>query len=87
MYAGPEFQIHFRYARVMNIIFVTMMYGVGLPILFPLACISFTIIYLTEIFMLFYVYRKPPAFEEGLHEDALLKLETAGPLFFGFGLW
>ena len=64
---------------MMNIIFVTMMYGVGLPILFPLACISFAIIYFTEVFMLYYIYKRPPAFEEGLNIDALKSVVRGKP--------
>lgn len=48
----------------MNITYVTMMYGAGLPILFPIALASFVFIYLTEVHMLYYMYRKPPMYDE-----------------------
>jgi len=53
----------------MNIVFVTMMYGVGLPILFPIACLSFIAIYFLDLYLLFYVYRKPPDYDSKLHME------------------
>lgn len=50
LYSGPEYIIHYKQAQVLNIVFVTMMYGLGMPILFPIAFISFFIIYATERF-------------------------------------
>jgi hypothetical protein len=39
IYSGPVYFIHYKYSAVMNIIFVTFMYGLGIPLLFPLASI------------------------------------------------
>ena len=50
LYSGPEYIIHYKQAQVLNIVFVTMMYGLGMPILFPIAFISLFIIYATERF-------------------------------------
>lgn len=41
LYSGAEYVIHFKYAGVLNIVFITMMYGIGMPILFPLAAFNF----------------------------------------------
>ena len=71
LYSGPEFLIHFRYSQTLNIIYVTMMYGPSLPILFPIAFLSFLITYFLEIFMLFYVYRVPITYDETLHVSVL----------------
>ena len=48
LYNGPEYIIHYKKAQVLNIVFVTMMYGLGMPVLFPIAFLSFFIIYATE---------------------------------------
>jgi len=37
VYSGPEFQAHYKYSATLNIIFVTFLYGCGIPLLFPLA--------------------------------------------------
>jgi hypothetical protein len=44
-----------------------MMYGTGLPILFPIAFVSFFSLYMLEVYMLFYVYRKPLDIDMELH--------------------
>ena len=69
IHAGPPFAIDIRYSKIMTIIWVTMMYGAGLPILFPIALISIILIYMMDIYMLFYVYRKPPVYDADLHND------------------
>ena len=38
-YTGNEWQIHFKYSEALNITFLAMMYGVGMPIMFLMALI------------------------------------------------
>jgi hypothetical protein len=37
--------MHYKYSTLMNIVFVTFMYGFGMPTLFPIACFSFIVLY------------------------------------------
>jgi hypothetical protein len=41
LYSGAEYVIHFKYAGVLNIVYITFMYGMGMPILFVLAAFNF----------------------------------------------
>jgi len=41
LYSGAEYVIHFKYSNVLNIVYITMMYGMGQPLLFPLAAFNF----------------------------------------------
>ena len=87
LHGGPTFVVHFRYANMLNIIFVTMMYGTALPILFPLAMFSFLVLYFQDQFMLFYVYKTPPTYDESLNKD-VLNIFAKAPLFLlSFGFW
>ena len=45
---GPAYLMHFKYSSILNIVFITVMFGFGIPELFPIAGISFLIIYLLE---------------------------------------
>jgi hypothetical protein len=64
-----------------------MMYGVGLPILFPVAAFSFLTLYFVEKTMVYYSYRQPPAYDEKLNEN-VLRILTYAPLpFLAFGYW
>ncbi len=44
-YTGPVYLMHYKYSTLLNIVFVTFMYGLGMPILFPIACLSCVILY------------------------------------------
>ena len=44
-YTGPVYLMHYKYSTLLNVVFVTMMYGLGMPILFPIACLSCVILY------------------------------------------
>lgn len=41
LYSGGDYVIHFKYSSMLNISYITMMYGMGMPVLFPLAFINF----------------------------------------------
>ena len=86
-YSGPIYMMHFKYAALLNIIFVTMTYGFGIPILFPIAAGAILILYLVEKTMLYYAYRLPPMYDERLSQS-VLKILSWAPLFYmGFGYW
>ena len=79
--------MHFKYSTMLNITFVTMMYGFGIPMLFPLAAVSLTILYLVEKTMLYYSYRKPPMYDEKLGDTVLSIMSWAPLYYFAFGYW
>jgi len=79
--------MHWKYALVMNVTFVTMLYGTGIPILFPAALLSFFCLYIIEKGMLYYGYREPPQYDEVLN-DAVLYIMMLAPLFLlSVGYW
>ena len=41
---------------LLNITYVTMMYGLGLPILFPIAAFSYFVFWVTERYQMAYTY-------------------------------
>jgi len=65
----------------------TFMYGFGIPALFPIAAVSFFVLYVVEKLMLFYGYRLPPMYDERLSKDVLNKLQFAPLLYLAFGYW
>jgi len=79
--------MHFKYGALLNIVFVTMTYGFGIPILFPIAAAAIAVLYFVEKSMLFYAYRLPPMYDERLSQ-AVLNMLYYAPLFLtGFGYW
>lgn len=87
LYLGPVYYMHYKYSTVMNICFTTLMFGLGLPILFPIAVVSFMVLYFLEKTMLYYVYRMPPMYDERLSISVIDKLRWAPCFFLAFGYW
>jgi hypothetical protein len=87
LHSGPVFVIHYKYSAILNIVFVTMMYRMGIPVLFPIAALSLFVLYCIEKFMLYFVYREPPMYDDKLNTNALNILTWAPLLFLSFGYW
>ena len=79
--------MHYKYSSILTISYITFMYGFGMPILFPIAMLSFLVLYVTEKIMLFYGYVMPPMYDERLSNDVLSKLQFAPFLYVCFGYW
>lgn len=50
IWQGPMYEMHFKYAIIMNSVFITMMFGVALPKLFPICVVTLGILYISEKF-------------------------------------
>ena len=87
LYAGPEYIVHYKFSQVLNISFVTMMYGLGLPMLFPIAFFSLFVIYCTERYQLAYTYRMPPVMDDKMTKNALELLSYTPLLFLVNSYW
>jgi len=87
LYCGPVYSIHYKYSYVLNVVFITFMFGAGLPILFPIALLSFIILNLVESLGLAFSYRKPPMFDASLNIVALNIMTLAPLLYCSVGFW
>jgi hypothetical protein len=56
IYSGPSYYIHYKYSTILNTVFVTFMFGFGMPIFFPIALGSISILYFIEKSMLYWSY-------------------------------
>lgn len=86
-YTGPVYLMHYKYSTMLNVVFVTMVYGLGIPILFPIACLSMVILFFQEKLMLYYGYRVPPMYDERLSQTVLNQLQWAPMFLLFFGYW
>jgi hypothetical protein len=87
LYAGPEFKMHSNYAKVILLIYVTLMYGLLLPVLFPICVLALFNIFTTDTLMLTYWYQRPPMYDDMIYRKALKILALAPILTFSFGYW
>lgn len=86
-YEGAEFVLSTRYGEILNIIFVTLTFSAGLPILVPLAALSFAQHYLIDKFEFLRVSKLPPRYSTALAQGAaeLMVYACIGHLL--FALW
>jgi len=77
LYSGSEYVIHFKYSGVLNIVYITMMYGIGMPILFPLAAFNFFNQWVCERLIVAYQMRLPPALDDKLTLNCISMLKFA----------
>lgn len=64
-----------------------MLYGVGIPILFPIAVISYIIFYMLERYCMAYTYQMPPSLDDRLTKNAVSILKFAPILLLFNGFW
>lgn len=79
--------MEFRYSQVLTQLFVTLMYGGGLPILYPCLICSFFIIYWVDKFTLLRVYQSPPRYNKKLMEATRGWLTVALIIHLVFSFW
>lgn len=87
IYSGPDYELHFKYAAILNMCFVTFMYGLILPILFPIALLFFVLMYIIEKLSLTYFFRKPPMYDDKLNKSTLSSLKYAPVYMMAFSFW
>jgi len=87
LYSGPEYTIHFKFSGVLNVTYITCMYGVGMPMLFPLAAINFFNQWVCERLIVAYQVRLPPALDDGLTKNFITRLKWAPFLLIVNGWW
>ena len=68
-------------------VFVCFMYGMFIPVLFPITLLGLFNMYVTERIGLLWFYRKPPMFDESLGNRAVSILKYAPLLMFTLGYW
>ena len=87
LYSGPDYLMHFKYSAMLNVTFVTFMYGLAIPLLFPISMTYFIVLYVMEKLLLTYFFKKPPMFDEKLNESAIGTMKWAPVFMMIFGFW
>ena len=84
---GPQFDISARYATIFTIVYVTLIFGIGMPILYPIAIFNLSVIYCVERFVIAYHYRVPPTMDDRLVKNAMRILSFTPMLFLVNAFW
>lgn len=87
IWSGGDYVIHFKYSGMMNIAYVTMMYGLGMPALFPIAAINYFNQYVAERMIVAWHMKAPAALDDTLTQNCIESLRFAPLLFLVNGCW
>jgi len=64
--------MNYKYANLLTIMWVTMFYGSGMPILYFVAALYYFATYWVDKILIFYYYKKPELLDEDLSRRAAL---------------
>lgn len=87
LYMGPKMFLDERYAQAFNVIFVCLAFSSGMPLLLPIAMLSFIVTYWVDAFLFAYVYRTPPRYSADLAKQFTALLPYALLLKLMVGFW
>jgi len=87
LYAGPAYQIHYKYSYINNICFVAFMYGPGIPVLFPIGLLGLINLYIAERWSVAKYYQMPPNISEKLNEACIRDILWSPIFYYGIGFW
>lgn len=87
LYSSSDYLVYSKYSSILTTVFITLTYGVGMPILFPIAAVTFAIMWVQERFFVAYLFKAPPSFDENLSNNALDILRYAPLLLLFNGYW
>lgn len=87
VHGGADYIIHFKYSNVLNIAYITLMYGLGMPLLFPIAMVNYLNQYFCERIIVAYFMKAPPALDDKIIRNFIRMLKWAPLLFLCNGYW
>ena len=87
LYLGPEYLIEFRYSNMIVMVYLALLFGGGMPILYFFAAWIFCVTYWIDKITLLRIYRKPPRFGIEVIRFARNMLIVGVILHFGFNFW
>lgn len=87
LWYGGTYLIHAKQSDVLNIIYITMLYGIGMPILFVFASFNFLNQWICERYVIAYHMRLPPSMDDTLLKNFNDKIKLAPLMLLFNGYW
>ena len=79
--------MHFRYSSILVQVYVAFMYGLMLPIMWPIALVGIFNMFVVERLTLAYYFRQPPMYDASLNQRAIDLLQRAPFAMFFLSYW
>lgn len=77
LYEGVDFQIVKTYARMNSIVFVTLMFAPGMPVLYAIGLLWCLFTYITQKYMILFFYKRELTLKKELADASVLCLTAA----------
>jgi hypothetical protein len=87
IHSGPNHEVHVKYAEVLNVVFVTLMYGPGLPVLYIIAVVHYFVYWNVARYSVVYQIQQPPHMGLELTQKCLHMLRFAPLLYLCNAYW
>ena len=85
--SGTEIKLSDKYSRMLKILYVSTMYGFGMPLL-PLIMLLWLIVsYVFEKYVVAFYHRKPPMYDKTLGHVCIYFGKWSAFLYIAFGYW
>jgi len=81
------YYIHFRYAQVLVFLSVAMIYGTGMPMLYPIALLGFVVLWFNERLLIVYYYKRPPNYNRLITTWPLAIMKKLPWVALPFNIW
>jgi hypothetical protein len=79
--------VHIRYAQMLKVMAIAMTFGMGMPILFPIAALNFFIYWTLETYLITYQHKIPPMMSNDLEKNANKIFSILPFIFLANGYW
>tara|TARA_B110000285_G_C15040501_1_gene571565 strand:- start:237 stop:491 length:255 start_codon:yes stop_codon:yes gene_type:complete len=79
--------MHIKTCEILLVVFVTCLYGVGMPLLFPVAACNFGIQWVCERIMATYQVKLPPLLDDTMITQLFSTLKWAPLMMLFNGFW
>jgi hypothetical protein len=88
IFMGPPFEVTQKYVHALTLSFIALLFGTGLPMLYPMACLSCFVLYWFDKFLLLRYYARPTTKLGRQVQDSVNRYWGVGVvLHLLFGLW
>lgn len=87
VYTGNDFKLSIRYAQLLMTSCVTLVYGTGMPILYPVAALSFLLSYWVDKGLMVKYYRAPPHYSTEVGDTMMRFLPLAFAVHLAVSAW
>lgn len=87
VHGGLTFHRHWRYGQVLTLVYMCMLFGAAIPILFPVTCLSLYIYFHEQIILIFKLYDVPPKHSAGINIAFIQAMRPAPLILFLFSFW